>query len=161
MAENQYIIFTDGACIGNPGPGGIGVVIYQHGAVVETIKQGYYRTTNNRMELRACIEALKRYGSQGVITLYTDSTYVRRGVTEWSVKWQELGWKREVPGGNGRTRYAPVKNEDLWKTLVDLNGPHITWLWVKGHANDEGNETADRLAAMAARRGPFLHDLQE
>jgi len=133
-------IYTDGACSGNPGPGGWGAVM-QSGEHVKEICGGELDTTNNRMELTAAIKAIAAikpsYG--GPITLYTDSTYVLKGITEWIHGWKKRGWKT--------SQKKPVLNEDLWKELDALNGARdIKWKWVKGHAGDPGNERADALA---------------
>ena len=106
----EYEVYTDGSCKGNPGPGGIGAVVYRDGSIVETYSQGYYRTTNNRMELRAVIEVLKKYGNVDKITVWTDSEYVRKGITQWMDGWKRNGWAR-MEGG----RRKPVKNVDLWE----------------------------------------------
>ena len=149
----EYDVYTDGSCKGNPGPGGIGAIVYRDGAVVYTISQGYYRTTNNRMELRAVIEVLKRYGAVDTITVWTDSEYVRKGVVQWMHTWKENGWMRLERG-----RKQPVKNVDLWKELDSLVKDHVVFRWIKGHSNEEGNERADALAVMASSRGPFVRD---
>ncbi len=149
----EYEVYTDGSCKGNPGPGGIGAVVYRDGALEYTFSQGYYRTTNNRMELRAVIEVLKKYGAVDTITIWTDSEYVRKGITQWMRGWKENGWMRLERG-----RKQPIKNVDLWKELDVLVKEHVVFKWVKGHSNEEGNEKADRLAVMASSRGPFEHD---
>ena len=149
----KYEVYTDGSCKGNPGPGGIGAVVYKDGAVEDTFSQGYYKTTNNRMELRAIIEVLKKFGSVEKITIWTDSEYARKGITQWMENWMKNDWMR-----NEGSRKKPVKNADLWQQLHELVDDHVVFKWIKGHANDEGNETADRLATMASARGPFVHD---
>ena len=149
----EYEVYTDGSCKGNPGPGGIGAVVYRDGAIVETYSQGYYRTTNNRMELRAVIEVLKKYGNVEKITIWTDSEYVRKGITQWMSGWKANGWAR-MEGG----RRKPVKNLDLWKEADELVRDHVVFRWIKGHSNEVGNETADALAVRASSRGPFIHD---
>ena len=137
---NHVIIYTDGACKGNPGPGGWGVLM-RSGAVEKTLHGGERVTTNNRMELTAVIEALKALKRPCQVTLYLDSEYVRKGVTEWLAGWKAKGWKTAAK--------QPVKNVDLWQALDDLvqgAGHRIEWRWVKGHAGDPGNERADALA---------------
>ncbi|SDP44110.1 ribonuclease HI [Paracidovorax cattleyae] len=137
---NQVVIYTDGACKGNPGPGGWGVVL-RSGALEKELFGGELGTTNNRMELLAVIEALGALKRPCAVTLYLDSQYVRKGITEWIQGWKKKGW-RTASG-------QPVKNVELWKRLDDLvaGGGHvIDWRWVKGHAGDPGNERADALA---------------
>lgn len=132
-------IYTDGACSGNPGPGGWGVLI-THDDEERELFGGEAQTTNNRMELQAVIEALK--ATTDAIILYTDSQYVKNGITTWIHSWKRNGWKT--------ASRKPVKNKDLWIALDDLAaGREIDWRWVKGHAGHEGNERADELA----RRG--------
>ncbi len=131
-------IYTDGACRGNPGPGGWGVVLMAGGKLRE-ICGGELHTTNNRMELTAAINGLNALSRRCRVVLYTDSEYVRRGITEWLDNWKTRGWKTA-----GR---KAVKNEDLWRQLDALNGTQdITWRWVKGHSGNPGNEHADLLA---------------
>jgi len=139
----SLVIYTDGACSGNPGPGGWGVLM-QFGKNEKELCGGETDTTNNRMEMMAAIEALKaiKPNYKGPITLWTDSTYVMKGITEWIHGWKRRGWKKADK--------KPVLNADLWRILDDLNQQHnIEWSWVKGHAGVEGNERADELA----RRG--------
>ena len=139
MAEVQ--IYTDGACRGNPGPGGWGALL-RSGRHQKEIRGGEPHTTNNRMELTAAIEALCALKQSSNVDLYTDSQYMRRGVTEWMPDWKRRGWRTA-----GK---KPVKNEDLWRRLDDLAGKHrVRWHWVKGHAGNTGNERADRLANQA------------
>ncbi len=138
------IVYTDGACSGNPGPGGWGVLILGDGDP-ERLCGGEAETTNNRMELMAAIKALETFPEGAAITLYTDSQYVKNGVTDWITGWKRNGWKTAAK--------KPVKNKDLWEPLDALaSARNVTWKWVKGHAGDEGNEEADRLAreGMAA-----------
>lgn len=149
----EYEVYTDGSCKGNPGPGGIGAVVYKDGSVEHTFSRGYYKTTNNRMELRAIIEVLKKFGNVDVITVWTDSEYARKGITQWMDNWKRNGWMRV----EGRKR-RPVKNADLWRILDELVDEHVKFRWIKGHSNEEGNETADALATRASARGPFVHD---
>ena len=132
------IIYTDGACRGNPGPGGWGVLI-EHGESSKQLYGGEIATTNNKMELTAAIMALKEIKEPCEIILYTDSKYVLQGIEEWIHNWKKRGWR----GANKK----PVKNIDLWKELDELRDEHnIKWNWVKGHSGDPGNETADMLA---------------
>ena len=132
------IIYTDGACRGNPGPGGWGVLI-EYGELSKQLYGGDVSTTNNKMELTAAIMALKEIKEPCEIILYTDSKYVLQGIKEWIHNWKKRGWR----GANKK----PVKNIDLWKELDELRDKHnIKWNWVKGHSGDPGNETADMLA---------------
>ena len=132
------IIYTDGACRGNPGPGGWGVLI-EYGESRKQLYGGDISTTNNKMELTAAIMALKEIKEPCEIILYTDSKYVLQGIEEWIYNWKKRGWR----GANKK----PVKNIDLWKELDELRDEHnIKWNWVKGHSGDPGNETADMLA---------------
>jgi len=133
-------IYTDGACSGNPGPGGWGVLL-MHKGKEKTLSGGEELTTNNRMEMQAAIEALKaiKPNYSGQITLHTDSTYLLKGITEWLPGWKARGWKTSAK--------KPVRNDDLWKELDVLNQARdISWVWVKGHAGNQGNERADDLA---------------
>ena len=135
-------IATDGACKGNPGPGGWGAVI-RSGARERDISGGEKLTTNNRMELTAAIEGLNALKRPCHVTLSTDSRYVMDGLTKWIKGWQKNGWKTAAK--------QPVKNADLWQALLDAAKPHrIKWLWVKGHAGHPDNERADKLASDAA-----------
>ena len=130
--------FTDGACRGNPGPGGWGVVLRAGGRVKE-LSGGEPMTTNNRMELKAAIEALSALKEPCRVALYTDSTYVRSGITEWLPVWRARGWRTADK--------KPVKNQDLWQVLADLAARHeVAWHWVKGHSGHPENERADELA---------------
>lgn len=132
------IIYTDGACRGNPGPGGWGVLI-KYREHSKEMYGGDASTTNNKMELTAAIEALKEIKEPCEIILYTDSKYVLQGIEEWIHNWKKRGWR----GANKK----PVKNIELWKELDELRDEHnIKWNWVKGHSGDPGNETADMLA---------------
>tara|TARA_B100001123_G_scaffold435622_2_gene564502 strand:+ start:613 stop:1038 length:426 start_codon:yes stop_codon:yes gene_type:complete len=131
-------IYTDGACSGNPGPGGWGALILKDGQE-EELCGGERETTNNRMELMAAIEALEHVSPGLPVKLYTDSNYVRGGITEWIHGWKRNGWKTSAK--------KPVKNVDLWQRLDLAAAAHqIEWHWVKGHAGDPGNERADALA---------------
>ncbi|MGE0544575.1 MAG: ribonuclease HI [Dehalococcoidia bacterium] len=143
----RVIIYTDGACIGNPGPGGWGAVIVD-GARDCELSGGYRRTTNNRMEMRAAIEALEVVEQPRGIDIYTDSSYLRDGITRWIKNWLRNGWR--TAGG------SPVKNADLWKRLLIAQERHVpaggvAWHWVRGHAGHPLNDRADRLANAAAR----------
>ena len=138
MAE--VVIYTDGACSRNPGPGGWGVVLRWNGTQKE-LHGGEPETTNNRMELTAAIQALEALNRPSRVRLHTDSTYLLDGITKWIAGWQRNGWRTSAK--------KPVKNEDLWRRLVEaMNGHEVSWLWVKGHAGDEGNERADALARL-------------
>ena len=131
-------IYTDGACRGNPGPGGWGVLLIA-GKRTKTMHGGDPETTNNRMELTAAIEALNALKGRRKVILHTDSKYVMDGITEWMANWKKRGWKTAAK--------KPVKNQDLWQALDEAASRHeVEWKWVKGHAGDEGNEMADLLA---------------
>ncbi len=132
-------IYTDGACSGNPGPGGWGALL-KYGSHTREIFGGERSgTTNNRMELMAAIRALEGLTRPAVVRLHTDSVYLRNGITAWLPKWKRNGWQT--------TGKKPVKNADLWQRLDTAARPHqVSWLWVKGHAGDPGNERADALA---------------
>ena len=131
-------IFTDGACRGNPGPGGWGVLLIA-GERRKTMYGGERDTTNNRMELTAAIEALNALNGSRKVTLHTDSKYVMEGVNSWMDGWKQRGWKT--------ANKKPVKNQDLWQALDEAAGLHeIKWKWVKGHTGVAGNEEADALA---------------
>jgi len=135
-------IFTDGACKGNPGPGGWGAVI-RMGAKEKDISGGERESTNNRMELMAAIRALQALTKPCRVTLTTDSNYVKDGITKWIHGWLRNGWRT--------ASRQPVKNADLWQELLEAVKPHrIEWCWVKGHAGHVDNERADRLASAAA-----------
>jgi len=137
-------IFTDGACSGNPGPGGWGVILRCRD-VEKELSGGEAETTNNRMELTAVISALQALKKACNITLYTDSKYVMDGVNTWLDNWKKNGWKTS-------NKKTPVKNIDLWQRLDELLEPHeIRWVWVKGHAGHTENERVDKLAREAAK----------
>jgi ribonuclease HI len=130
--------FTDGACRGNPGPGGWGVVL-RSGTHVKELSGGELATTNNRMELRAAIEALAALKERCRVALYTDSVYVRSGITQWLPAWRARGWRT--------ADRKPVKNQDLWQALAAQAERHdVSWHWVKGHSGHPENERADALA---------------
>ncbi|HVY66790.1 MAG TPA: ribonuclease HI [Gammaproteobacteria bacterium] len=136
--------FTDGACRGNPGPGGWGVVL-KSGVHVKELCGGEPATTNNRMELTAAIEALAALKQRCRVALYTDSTYVRSGITEWLPAWRARGWRT--------ADRKPVKNQDLWQALAAQAERHeVRWHWVKGHAGHPENERADELANLGLER---------
>jgi ribonuclease HI len=139
-------IWTDGACSGNPGPGGYGAILHFNGHEKE-LSGGEKLTTNNRMELMAAIVALETLTRACAIDLHTDSQYVRNGVTQWIAGWKARGWKT--------ADNKPVKNVELWKRLEEAEARHdVAWHWVRGHAGDEMNERADALAR--AGMAPFL-----
>jgi ribonuclease HI len=139
-SASGVVIYTDGACSGNPGPGGWGVVL-GYGDHVRELHGGDPETTNNRMELMAAIQALEALTRPVSVKIYTDSRYVLDGITKWLPGWQRNGWRTSSK--------QPVKNLDLWQRLVAAMAPHeVTWAWVKGHAGDPGNERADELARL-------------
>ncbi|MFZ2313766.1 MAG: ribonuclease HI [Methylobacter sp.] len=138
--SDPVIIYTDGACKGNPGPGGWGVILSYKGKVKE-LYGGDPDTTNNRMELMAAIQALETLTKPCSVRINTDSKYVLQGITEWMDNWKKRGWKTA-------SRH-PVKNEDLWRRLDAAIMRHdIEWIWVKGHSGNNGNERADALANL-------------
>jgi ribonuclease HI len=142
MELPQVEIFTDGACKGNPGPGGWGAILRSNGTERE-LSGGEALTTNNRMELLAAIEALKALKKPCHVQLWTDSNYVRDGITRWIHGWRRNGWKTADK--------KPVKNAELWQALLEACAPHrIDWHWVRGHAGHPENERADRLASAEA-----------
>ena len=137
-SDGPVEIFTDGACSGNPGPGGWGAIM-RTGDTEKELKGGEAETTNNRMELMAAIKALEALKRPCSVTLHTDSTYVKNGITDWIARWKRNGWRTAAK--------KPVKNAELWKRLEEALGPHkVTWKWVKGHAGHPENERADQLA---------------
>ena len=137
-------IYTDGACKGNPGPGGWGALL-RIGAHVKELHGGEAGTTNNRMELTAVIRALEALSRRCSVRLHTDSQYVQKGITLWIHSWKRRGWRTADK--------QPVKNVDLWQRLEALAGQHdIEWIWVKGHAGHPGNERADALANLGVEQ---------
>jgi ribonuclease HI len=134
----QVVIYTDGACSGNPGPGGWGAILI-FGDKEKEISGGELRTTNNRMEMMAAIRALEALTRPCKVELHTDSQYLRQGITQWLANWKARGWKTAAK--------EPVKNEDLWRELDQARLRHdVSWKWVKGHAGHPLNERADALA---------------
>lgn len=135
---DEVVIYTDGACSGNPGPGGWGALM-QFGAHEKEIKGGEPDTTNNRMEVMAAIGALEALKRPCQVNLHTDSVYLRDGITKWIINWKRNGWRTAAK--------KPVKNVDLWMRLEEAMARHqVSWHWVKGHAGNPGNEAADALA---------------
>jgi ribonuclease HI len=152
MVDSNWIqkIYTDGACSGNPGPGGWGAVLYMNDGTVQELGGAEANTTNNRMELQGSIAALSAYQQtqqSQPIQLYTDSEYVRNGITKWISGWKKKGWKTSAG--------KPVLNQDLWEALDELNTKQVTWHYVKGHAGDPGNERADAIATSFAQGRPI------
>ena len=145
MGRDVIDIYTDGACSGNPGPGGWGALLRSDGRERELL--GYSpQTTNNRMELLAAIRALEAVNGQRAVRVTTDSTYVKDGITKWIHGWKRNGWKTAAK--------KPVKNSDLWRALEEQVARHeVTWAWVKGHSNHPENERADELARKGISEG--------
>jgi ribonuclease HI len=144
LTAPEVEIFTDGACSGNPGPGGWGTIL-RFGQVEKELSGGAAATTNNRMELTAAIEGLTALKRPCRVRLYTDSTYVRDGIMRWLLQWKARGWRTADK--------KPVKNIDLWQSLDAAAAPHeIEWIWVRGHAGHAENERADALARAAIPR---------
>ena len=139
----KYKIYTDGACSGNPGKGGWAAIILNEKSIQSNVSGGENSTTNNRMELMATINALKEVNSEDLIEIYTDSKYVKNGITDWIHNWIKNNWKT--------SNKEEVKNKDLWVQLHDLNNnSKIKWNWVKAHAGNPLNEEVDLLAKKAA-----------
>jgi ribonuclease HI len=139
--ENTVVIYTDGACSGNPGPGGWGSVLLYNGHRRE-MSGGDAETTNNRMEMMAVIQALESLKRPCSVMIFTDSVYVMKGITEWIVQWKKRGWKTAAK--------KPVKNVELWQRLEQAISPHeVKWTWVKGQSGVPENERADELATTA------------
>jgi ribonuclease HI len=135
-------VFTDGSCLGNPGPGGYGIVL-RYKETEKQLAKGYQLTTNNRMEMLAAVVALQSLTQPCKVTLTTDSQYVRQGITQWIHNWKKRGWKTSDK--------KPVKNADLWKALDSESARHeVEWKWVKGHAGHRENEICDDIARAAA-----------
>ncbi len=148
MTKNtaDYVIYTDGACSGNPGPGGWGALIMQNDERRE-LSGGEPETTNNRMELIGAISALEAAPTGSTIALHTDSKYVMQGITDWIKNWKRNNWRTAAK--------KPVKNAELWQKLDEMNAQHdVSWHWVKGHAGHPENERADELARQGM--APFL-----
>ena len=144
MSGSHIDIFTDGACSGNPGPGGWGALLVWNGHEKE-LSGAEAETTNNRMELTAAIEALNALKRPSRVHLHTDSMYLKDGISRWIHNWKRNGWKTAAK--------KPVKNDDLWRALDEaIHRHHVEWHWVKGHAGHEGNERADRLATDAIKQ---------
>ena len=140
----KYTVYTDGACSRNPGPGGWGAVIFDEKKHQVNISGKDKDTTNNRMELMAPIMALKKIKSMSEAIVFTDSTYVKNGITEWIIKWKINGWKS--------SNKKPIKNKDLWIKLNNFCQKNkVTWKWVKGHSNNKYNDLADELATQAIK----------
>ena len=141
----KYKIYTDGACSGNPGPGGWAVIILVNNEIKEMFFGSEKNTTNNQMELLAPIKAIQKFKKKSEISIFTDSTYVRDGITVWIKQWEKNGWKTASK--------KPVKNKELWKKLKNLSSKHsIKWIWVKGHAQDKYNNLVDELAQGAIKK---------
>ena len=141
----KYKIYTDGACSGNPGPGGWAVIILINNEVKDMFFGSEKNTTNNQMELMAPIKAIQKFKKKSEISIFTDSTYVRDGITNWIKQWEKNGWKTASK--------KPVKNKDLWKKLKNLSSKHsIKWIWIKGHSQDKYNNLVDELAQGAIKK---------
>ncbi|MCR3754628.1 MAG: ribonuclease HI [Candidatus Westeberhardia cardiocondylae] len=143
MKSKKIKIFTDGSCIGNPGPGGFATIIkYQN--ITKIFKAGYQMTTNNRMELIAIIKALENVTHAHNILIYTDSTYIKLGTTKWIKNWKKNGWKN--------SKHKTIKNLDLWQKInLLIQNNKITWNWIKSHNGNTNNEHCDKLAKIAAK----------
>ena len=145
LFKMKYKIYTDGACSGNPGPGGWAAIILANNEIKEMFFGNEKNTTNNQMELLAPIKAIEKFKKKSEISIFTDSTYVRDGITIWIKQWEQNGWKT--------TSKKPVKNKELWKKLKNLSSKHsIKWIWVKGHAQDKYNNLVDELAQGAIKK---------
>lgn len=142
----RVTIYTDGACSGNPGPGGYGVLLL-YGSARRELSAGYRRTTNNRMEMMGCIVGLQALKERCEVLIYSDSSYVVDAITKsWAVRWRENGWKRREKG-----KWKEAMNADLWAVMLELCEQHdVMFQWVRGHNGNEGNERCDELARQAA-----------
>ncbi len=144
----HVIIYTDGACSGNPGPGGWGALL-RFGHHEKELSGSNKMTTNNRMEITAAVMAFRALKEPCIVELYTDSEYLKKGITDWITNWKKLGWRRGSPG---KTR--PLANADLWQELDQAIMDHqVSWQWVRGHAGHTENERVDRLAVSAMKEG--------
>ena len=145
LFKMKYKIYTDGACSGNPGPGGWAAIILVNNEIKEMFFGSEKNTTNNQMELLAPIKAIQKFKKKSEISIFTDSTYVKDGITNWIKKWEKNGWRTASK--------KPVKNKELWKKLQNLSSKHsIKWIWVKGHAQDKYNNLVDELAQGAIKK---------
>jgi len=141
----KYKIYTDGACSGNPGPGGWAAIILVNNEVKDMLSGSEKNTTNNQMELMAPIKAIQKFKKKSDIIIVTDSTYVKDGITTWIKRWEKNGWKTASK--------KPVKNKDLWKKLKNLSSKHsVRWIWVKGHSQDKYNNLVNELAQGAIKK---------
>jgi len=145
LFKMKYKIYTDGACSGNPGPGGWAAIILVNNEIQNMLSGREKNTTNNQMELMAPIKAIQKLKKKSEISIFTDSTYVRDGITTWIKQWEKNGWKTASK--------KPVKNKELWKKLKNLSSKHsIKWIWVKGHSQDKYNNLVDELAQGAIKK---------
>ena len=143
----EVVIYTDGACSGNPGPGGWGALL-KFGKHEKELSGSEKRTTNNRMEITAAVMAFRALKEPCQVDIYTDSEYLKKGITEWIENWKELGWRRGSPG-----KTKPLANADLWKELDQAILDHkVNWHWVRGHSGNPENERVDRLAVRAMKK---------
>ena len=147
---NAVHLYTDGSCLGNPGPGGYGAVLEYNNHRKE-LSQGYRCTTNNRMEMLACIEGLKALNPNCQVIITTDSQYVKQGIEQWLAGWKRNGWRTSAK--------KPVKNKDLWQQLdLEVQRHRVRWDWVKGHSGHPQNERCDELARTAAGSSSLIDD---
>ncbi|HEY9844644.1 MAG TPA: ribonuclease HI [Candidatus Caenarcaniphilales bacterium] len=157
LLHKIHSLYTDGACSGNPGPGGWGVVVYFQDSSTYELGGAAVQTTNNRMELQAAIAALEfvaASGQQEPIILYTDSEYVKNGITKWMISWKRKGWKT--------SQGKPVLNQDLWQILDQLRSQPVEWRYVRGHTGNPGNERCDAIARVfSLGKLPLLHQPPE